>query len=208
MPHRRIDPDIVRWSQAPETDRPLLVLMHGRGADEVDLQGLVPYLPQELVIASIRAPIAEGPGFSWYPMDAGPAGAPRDEDVDDAVQAVLEWLDVLPSVSSTGLLGFSQGGAMAIQLLRYRPRVFTYAVVLSGFVIAGEQPGDDELAEVRPPVFWGRGTLDPVISELRIEQTASWLPEHTALTSRTYSTGHSIIEPELADVSAFITSRL
>jgi len=184
------------------------VLLHGRGADEVDLQGLVPYLPQEVVVASIRAPIAEGPGFSWYPMGVAPGGAPREEDVDAAVQAVLEWLDLLPSVSSIGLLGFSQGGAMAIQLLRYRPRAFTYAVVLSGFVIAGARPGDGELAQLRPPIFWGRGTFDPVISELRIEQTASWLPEHSTLTARTYSTAHSIVDQELADVSAFITSRL
>jgi phospholipase/carboxylesterase len=97
---------------------------------------------------------------------------------------------------------------MAIQLLRHRPRAFTYAVVLSGFVIAGEEPGDKELTEVRPPVFWGRGTRDPVIPESRIEQAASWLPEHSSLTSRTYAIGHSITEPELADVSAFITTRL
>lgn len=141
-------------------------------------------------------------------MGAGPSGSPLEEDVDAAVQAVLDWLNGLPTVPLTGLLGFSQGGAMAVQLFRYRPRAFAFAVVLSGFVIPGEHPGDVELAQLHPPAFWGRGLLDTVISDLRVEQAASWLQVHTSLEAKAYETGHSITQGELADVSRFIESKL
>jgi phospholipase/carboxylesterase len=207
-PQLSIDPDLVRWSERVDPARPLLVLLHGRGADEADLEGLIPFLPRAPVVASLRAPISEGPGFSWYPMSLSSLGAPADAEVDAAVQAILAWMDALPSVSATGLLGFSQGGAIALQLLRYRPRAFAFAVVLSGFVIEGDQQGDSELAELQPPAFWGRGTLDTVISDLRIKEAARWLPQHTTLEAKTYETGHSITRPELVDVSAFIVSAL
>ena len=51
---------------------PLLVLLHGYGADERDLFGLAPYLPPEYVVASVRAPLTPpfpAPGYSWYPIE-------------------------------------------------------------------------------------------------------------------------------------------
>jgi len=127
---------------------------------------------------------------------------------DAAAVAVLEWLDSL-EYTSVGLLGFSQGGAMALQLLRHAPGRFRYAANLSGFVVEGEHPGDESLATARPPVFWGRGTVDTMISDALISATNRWLPEHSTLTERTYEDlAHSISQPELADVSAFIRAHL
>ena len=49
--------------------RPLVVLLHGWGADERDLAGLVPALPAEPVYASLRAPLPlPGGGFGWFPL--------------------------------------------------------------------------------------------------------------------------------------------
>jgi phospholipase/carboxylesterase len=180
------------------------VLLHGRGADEADLAGIVPFLPSGPVVASLRAPISEGPGFSWYPMNAPERATAHSSEVARAVRLVCEWLDAQPQPRSVGLLGFSQGGAMALELIRERPLAFAFAIVLSGFVIDGDRSGDAELEIVRPPVFWGRGMHDPVIPDSRIEQTSAWLPGHSALQEKIYDTGHSITETELADVSAFI----
>ena len=61
---------VVLWSQ-PEQERagkPLLVLLHGYGANEQDLLSLAGMLPQEFAVASLRAPIAMGPGFTWFPL--------------------------------------------------------------------------------------------------------------------------------------------
>jgi hypothetical protein len=39
---------------------------------------------------------------------------------------------------------------------------------LAGYVDAGDLPTDEHLAEVRPPVFWGRGARDEVIPAARV----------------------------------------
>ncbi|MGJ4844697.1 alpha/beta hydrolase [Leifsonia sp. Le1] len=209
-PDLRIDRDAVLWS-ASERDRagrPLLVLLHGYASDEADLFGISAYLPLEPVIASVRAPIPEGQGFAWFSRYTNMPGDPLAANADAAAAAVLDWLDEQPQ-TPTGLLGFSQGGAMALQLLRRAPERFDYAVQLSGFVVHGEQDGDAHLAASKMPVFWGRGTLDEVISSDAVDRTTAWLPDHSALDARIYEgMGHNISSAELADVSAFIRSGL
>ena len=205
-----IDPASVLWS-APERERagrPLLVLMHGYGSHEGDLFGLSPRLPLGPVVASVRAPTPEGGGFAWFPYGGQGDPEARLAAADAAARAVLGWLDTL-EYTSVGLLGFSQGGAMALQLLRHAPQRFRYAANLSGFVVEGEHSGDGALETSRPPVFWARGTEDTVISDALISTTNAWLPSHSTLTERIYEDlAHSISPPELADVSAFIRAHL
>ncbi len=207
-----IDPSVVVWS-VPEsaraqelTKRPLLVLMHGRGSHEHDLYALAPMLPPQFVIAALRAPIELAPGsYSWFP-DGEPA-CPRSVAADAAVQALLEWLDSIPSVASVSLLGFSQGGAMTLHALRHAPERFAAFVNLAGFVIGGDAPADHSLEALRPPVFWGSDPADPVIPAEAIARTAEWLPSHSTLTERHYDEiGHSISREELADVNTFLNS--
>lgn len=208
-----IDADAVVWSasEADRAGRPLLVLMHGYGSHEGDLFGLAPSLPLQPVIASLRAPlVAPWPidGWSWFPRD-GEAAPDRDA-INASADAVVAWLDELSvQPTSVGLMGFSQGGAMTIQLMRRHPERFDYGVVMAGFVAPGEEPGDAALAERKPPVFWGRGTLDDVISESAIVRTTDWLPTHSALSGRIYEgLAHGINEQAVTDARAFIERQL
>jgi phospholipase/carboxylesterase len=205
-----INPDAVRWS-APDRERaarPLLVLMHGYLSHESDLFGLSPLMPLGPVIASLRAPIALQTGFAWFPISDNATLEEQFEVANESARAVLTWLEGVEA-TSIGLLGFSQGGAMALQLLRHAPERFSYAVQLSGFALPGDLPGDDALRSGKPPVFWGRGTLDDVIPRRAIEFTEAWLPEHVSLTANIYEdVAHAISEQELADVGAFIRQHL
>ncbi|GAB2517451.1 alpha/beta hydrolase [Paramicrobacterium agarici] len=209
----QINPDAVIWS-ASESDRegrPLLVLMHGHGSHEGDLFGLAPSLPLEPVIASLRAPHAAPwplDGWSWF--TAGTDAGPDRDEVNESADAVIAWLDSLTvSPTSVGLLGFSQGGAMVLQLMRRAPSRFAYGTVLAGFVTPGEEPGDTELAERRPPVFWGRGTADDVIHDSAILRTTDWLPGHSTLSGRIYEgLGHGINQQGVADIRGFIERQL
>ncbi|MGU3410758.1 alpha/beta hydrolase [Microbacterium sp. M1A1_1b] len=202
-----IDADIVQWTR-PEPERagtPLLVALHGVGSNERDLLGLAPALPPRWTVAALRAPMEWGPGFSWYPL--GTPGSPELAPVDTAVQGVLDWVDrVAPEHSRIGLLGFSQGGSMALQLLRARPSGFAFAVSLSGFVVPGVDDSRDEaVAAVRPRVFLGHGDADPVIPAEATARTSAWAAAHTAVTDRTYAgLPHAVSAAELADVAAFI----
>ena len=196
--------DAIMWS-TPESERagrPLIVLLHGYGSHEGDLFALSPALPLGATIASLRAPIPTGPGFAWWEIED--LGAPDVERVDAAASAILNWLDTIDA-TSISLLGFSQGGAMALQLLRLAPERFASAVNLAGFVVPGDHPGDAELARIRPPVFWGRGTEDTVIPAAAIERTEAWLPAHAEATIHIYEgVGHAVSTPELSDLVAFL----
>lgn len=203
-----IDDTATRWSTPERGRMPLLVLLHGYGADEHDLFGLVPYLPAGIAVASVAAPLAPPwpmPGRSWYPIE-GLDGRSA-EAVTVAAEAFLRWLDATAGdASSVALLGFSQGAAVSLQALRLAPERFGAVAVLSGYAAPGELPNDEELAELRPHVFWGRGTHDDVIPPALIDHTAQWLPAHSELSGRVY-TGltHSISEEELSDVNRFLT---
>lgn len=206
----QIDPDAVLWS-APERERagrPLLVLLHGYGSHEGDLFGLARSLPLEPVIASVRAPLSQGPGYAWFPHAGDSSAQERFDAIGETTGALLDWLDTTES-NGVGLLGFSQGAAMALQLLRDQPTRFDYAVPLSGFVFPNDHEGDARLAELRPPVFWGRGTADTTIPSSLIDHTLEWLPEHSTLTEGIYEgVGHWVSPEEISELGAFIRSHL
>ncbi|MFN4001095.1 alpha/beta hydrolase [Microcella sp.] len=203
-----IDESAIIWSaaEADRVGRPLLVLLHGYGSTEGDLFGLAPHLPLQPVIASLRAPLRAGPGYAWYELD-GATNESRLQGADAAARGLLHWLDSVPA-TSVGLLGFSQGGAMSIHLMRHAPERFAFAVSLAGFVVPGEAPADARLASLAPPVFWGRGTRDTVIPDSFVTATQRWLPHHVTLTERIYEgLGHSVSESELADVLTFLRAQ-
>jgi phospholipase/carboxylesterase len=200
---------VVLWSQPEEAraGKPLLVLLHGYGANEEDLLSLADMLPKDFAVASLRAPIVSGPGFTWFPLTAS-----IDYSLDavkDAAAYVGDWLDgVKAHHPSVTLLGFSMGMAMATTLLRQRPADFAAVVGLSGFVVdAGDDPSfrDGEL-DATVPLFWGRDQQDPVITPDKIDYTMDWVRKHVKLTKVLY-TGmwHGINQQEIGHVSEFLT---
>lgn len=218
-----VDAGAVLWSAPPaeRAGRPLLVLLHGYGSNEQDLFGLAQHLPDRLVIASLRAVGTNAMGYEWFPLGpelSGPAGHVRSEQADRlredgtnaAARAVRSWLDdAAGPATAVALAGFSQGGAVAAQVLRQEPGRVDAVAVLSGFVAPGEVDGDAELATRRPPVLWARGDADPVIAPYLLERTAAWLPGHSTLTDRTYpGLGHGISADTLADLVAFLDEHL
>lgn len=201
-----LDESAILWSAPPaeRAGRELMLFLHGFGSNEGDLFSLAGLLPEELVLASLRAPAPAGRGWTWFAVNPTVVGDPDPELATAAAQLVLSWLDTLefPAVS---LLGFSQGGALALQLLRNAPERFASTVVLSGFVSRGEVEGDAVLARNKPPVFWGRGDADTNMPDAAVQRTAQWLPGHSELTARVYSNmGHSISREELVDINAFL----
>ena len=201
-------------------DAPLVVLLHGYGADDRDLTGLVPYLPKEFRYASLRAP-QRGPGgtgFQWFPLRFRPDGMSLDTSAEavagisaDAVTAaegVWAELDGLPA-APRAMVGFSQGAITGMQAWRLRPDGFVCGAVLSGYVAVGELPGDAEFARRRPPVFWGRGLQDAVIPVPAIAATTPWLAEHATVTEHIEPyAGHEVTLAELQALSAFLREYL
>ncbi|MEU6525459.1 phospholipase [Streptomyces sp. NPDC046924] len=206
MPHTAAP--TVSWSAGPDhrPGTPLVVALHGRGADEASFAQLAPHLPQEATVAFVRAPLAEGGGYAWF-ANRG-IGRPLPDSIAATADWLFRWLDSeAAGHTSVSLLGFSGGMAMAGGLLLARPERFAAAVLLSGTL-----PWDAGLPEEQGrltgmPVFWGRDTADRVIPADLVTRTGTWLREESGahLEERRYpGLGHAIALPELTDASAFL----
>jgi phospholipase/carboxylesterase len=121
---------------SPTRKGPLLILLHGRGADEGDLLPIVDYVARGWNAVSIRAPI-QFPmgGYAWYHFlqDAGPEPHSLKEGVArlDATLGVIE--EAHPSVPHV-MLGFSQGALMALTVATLRRPNLAGVAALSGYL--------------------------------------------------------------------------
>lgn len=197
------------WEDPTDAATPVMVLLHGYGSNERDLPGLAPWLPQGLRWVSPRAPLPmHTDAAMWFPL--GLPGDPNPADVDVATSTLWEWLDTqVPDQSPIVPVGFSQGGAMAMELLRSRPERIVAPVLLAGLVAPTQHTADAHLAESRPPVFWGRGDMDGVIPPHAVERAAGFLAAHTTATVRVYpGLGHSVDQRVMTDAREFLDQAL
>ena len=148
----------------------LLVLFHGRGADEHDLFPLLDVLDpaRRLLAVTPRGPLHLPPGGAhWYAVHE--IGYPDPTTFTETFALASDWLDALAddtgvAFDRTVLGGFSQGAVMtyALGLGAGRPRP-AGLIALSGFVPT--VPGFElDLAQPLPRTMVGHGALDPVIS--------------------------------------------
>ena len=141
----------------------LLVLFHGRGADERDLFPLLDVLDPERRLLGVtpRGPLSLPPGGAhWYAFQQ--VGYPDPSTFLETYSAVSEWLDGF-DYEHVVLGGFSQGAVMtyALGLGSGRPRPAAM-VALSGFMPT--VPGFElSLEAPLPRVAIGHGTYDDVI---------------------------------------------
>jgi thioredoxin 1 len=157
----------------PTADR-LLLLIHGYGADERDLGGLLPYLDPEGRFLTVlpRGPVAAPPGFAWYDIGAVAGGAGGAADV-TFVDSLRELDDLLETVcteqgkarSEAVVAGFSQGGALAVALgLQRTDRARPAAILaMSTYLPDIEGVEYDWAAAKSQPVLVQHGTEDPLI---------------------------------------------
>jgi len=202
---------IVAWrrpaKRGPHT--PLVVLLHGRGADEHDLIDVADVLPPAFAYASIRAPFALPiGGFTWF-EDRGVA-RPIARSLRASIDGVRAWLDGPETAAynraRTYLFGFSAGMMMAGALLLDDPGRFGGAVLLSGAIAFDADVDTPPQRLAGKPVFYGYGEFDDVIPAERVTRTVAYLREQSgaALVERSYSHGHAISDRELADIREWL----
>jgi phospholipase/carboxylesterase len=165
------DLDLLRYRVREAEGEPegLLVLFHGRGADEHDLFPLLDALDPDrrrLGVAP-RGPLSLPPGGAhWYAVPR--VGFPDRATFDATRERAGAWLDALARETGIGpeqtvLGGFSQGAVMTYTLGlgegRPRPQAL---VAFSGFVPTVEG-FELDLAGPLPPAAIGHGTHDPII---------------------------------------------
>lgn len=198
----------IAWNRDPQQDptAALLVMLHGFGASEKDLLGLIPGLPSEFVVASVRAPQSEGQGFRWYPLNGDDAFDPVQAQA--AVSTLIPWLrEQAQGRSSVTVLGFSQGMSIATSLVRAMPGEIDAVVGLSGFIFPEVLSifNDQALQEKPFKFFWGRDPQDPVLPQELVDISAQWLVDHADVTKVQYQgMGHSISPQEIGHVNEYL----
>lgn len=188
---------------------PVVILMHGRGADFDDLVPLGRAFPGDVALVFPRAPHpgapwGYGPGRAWYRYEG--RDRPEAESFRSS-QAALESL-----IGGLGQLlgfepgpvvpgGFSQGGTMGIGYALRNPGAVPGVLNFSGFV-----PSHPDVAVTPETVagtafWWGHGTRDPAVvyEPLAVRGREALREAGAALEARDYPMGHGIIPDELAD---------
>jgi len=176
-----------------------LVLLHGWGADADDLLDLGELLVgPEVSVVALRAPEPHpyGSGRQWYglqPIDWSALPGAR-----AALRLRLEHLDASVALERTVLLGFSQGGAMAIDVGCSLP--LAGIVACSGYPHEGWQP-----TGALPPVLLSHGREDPVVPFAASEALERQLTQAGGQVGLLpFSGGHGIDPALLPEVGAFL----
>lgn len=148
----------------------LLVLHHGRGADEVDLIGLANVLDpdQRLHVVTPRAPLTlQGwPGYHWYVVPR--VGYPDPETFHSSFELLARFHDEIwertgipPEKTVFG--GFSMGSVMSYSMgLSARRPQPAGLLIFSGFIPVVER-WEPDLSRSDMPVFIAHGQADPIM---------------------------------------------
>ena len=161
---------VVIWQGSADPDAPLVVLLHGRGATELDGARMADHLPDGAAYAALRAPIAEGGGYAWF-ANRG-VGRPVAESLAATMAWFRSWLDaVAPPRRPVVLVGFSGGAAFAGGLVLADPGRYAGAAVLYGTLPfdAGVPTTPGRLDGV--PVLVAQGDRDTVIPRELLDRT-------------------------------------
>jgi phospholipase/carboxylesterase len=163
----------LEFRERPADGEPagLLVLHHGRGADEHDLLGLADVLDpaRRLHVATPRGPLTlpGWPGYHWYVVPR--VGYPDPDTFRAAQRELAAFHDALWERTGVGpertvLGGFSMGSVMSYALGLDRDRPAPAGILaFSGFVptVEGWEPDPSSRPDLR--AFIAHGRRDPVM---------------------------------------------
>jgi phospholipase/carboxylesterase len=213
-----IEPQLLKFKDwtfrlRPTQTKPdrLLILIHGWMGDENSMWVLARRLPPNYTILSPRAPFpaAEG-GFSWRKITPGTWGNSSMKELQPSAEALLAFVDnwstsVTMDARQFDLMGFSQGAAMAYELVLLYPERVRRLAALSGFIPGG---GEALLAPQRlsqKPIFIAHGRQDEVISVEKARRSAALLTEAGAQVTYCESdSGHKASKECLREMELFL----
>ena len=210
---------LKRPTETSEHRPPLLLLLHGKGSNEEDLFSYMSGLfDGRFIIMSIRAPHEMIPGYyRWYERHDTPDGGSIFDEAEVLASRSFLLQAIKDAVMATGadpqrvfVLGFSQGGAMAITLALTAPQLLRGAVSMAGRLLPAIAPfAADAEAMSHLTVLIQHGSEDEVVpntesiaacqlfAELRVKQAL-----------KEYPVGHTVSPNMLRDARDFLTVQL
>lgn len=210
--------DLLTYRTRPARGKPAgaLVVFHGRGADEDDLEPLVDVLDPERTLTGVlpRGPLTLPPGGAhWYVVQR--VGFPDPDTFLATFARASTWLDAILielgiPLDRTILAGFSQGAVMSYSLGLAGGRPSPAGILaFSGFVPQVERFELDLAARAGLPVAIAHGAHDPVIG-VEFGRDARRQLETAGLTVsyREDPVGHTISPGAIAQARAVLDAAL
>lgn len=187
----------------------VIITLHGRGASAEGILDLAQHLAQP-DLAFIAPQAKSG---SWYPYSFLAPFEANQPFLDQALATVSELLDAVAeagfTAQKTGLMGFSQGGCLALESAARHAKPFGAVLGFAGGLIGPpgaprDYPGSLEGAEV----LLACSDIDPHIPLARVEETADVLSRMGArITKRIYpGFGHGINDDGIAQARRILVA--
>ncbi|MBF1988798.1 alpha/beta hydrolase [Fischerella thermalis] len=188
----------------------LIVALHGWGANAEDLASLAPFLnlpDYQFLFPNAPFPHPYSPmGRAWYDLSA----ENMYKGLAESRQLLTDWLLSLESstgvpLSRTVLSGFSQGGAMTLDVGLKLP--LAGLVVMSGYLHPGAVPDATSTTTASPPVLIMHGRYDQVVplrAALKAKETLESL--EVAVQYYEFDMGHEIQLPMLELIRNFVVN--
>lgn len=187
---------------------PMVVILHGRGADNRDLADLAPMLDNgrcRFVFPNAPRQFEPYPGmtFGWTWFDGWP---PQRGSLAESRRLLLALLDEIMQRYPTSRLilgGFSQGALMSLDCgLRMEPPP-------AGIIVMSGGLDEDDLPDLRSRagqrVLICHGTADDVVPVIHARRARHILEEHGIDTEyHEFPIGHQVSEEEVAIARNFI----
>jgi phospholipase/carboxylesterase len=202
----------------PKDGAGTLIWLHGLGADGHDFEGLVPHLrrPDLRVVlphAPVRPVTLNGgyPMRAWYDIRHLEPGPNREsaEDIraiSHEIQALIDAEIAAGTPASRILLvGFSQGGAMALHVGLRCPQRLGGLVALSTYLtLEAELDAERSAESISIPAFFAHGSRDPTVPMARGRAAYDRLASSLQASWHSYPMGHELCLEELHALRAFL----
>lgn len=202
-----------------------VIWLHGLGADGHDFEPIVPQLawpgaPDIRYVfphAPVR-PVTINGGMAmraWY--DILTLTSERGHDREGVVDSVNQVAGLLQREIANGIpperiiiAGFSQGGAVALQLALRYPRSLAGVVALSSYMLFADRiESQRSEANARLAAFVAHGTVDPVVPIAMGESAAKQLESMGhPVEWHTYPMAHAVCPEEIQHLRDWMRTRL
>ena len=182
-----------------------IFLIHGYGSNSEDLFSFKTYLPKNLTIISLEAPIEIGiESFAWYSINYNQNFEKWSNNLEaiKSIKKIYETINFLINKHNLNnhditLIGFSQGAILSWAIGFNYPKFIRRIIALSGYI-------NEELIDnfnITFKAFSSHGLIDPIIP---INWARATIKKHINIENdnfiyNEYNDGHTVTENNLLD---------